>query len=51
MKMINRRKFVKTAVQTATTVTAASLLASKFGWAAAEHRSKRSACSSTPSAT
>ncbi|MFZ0957294.1 MAG: sugar phosphate isomerase/epimerase [Candidatus Sulfotelmatobacter sp.] len=38
MKMINRRKFVKTAVQTATTVTAASLLAGKFSWAAAEHR-------------
>jgi sugar phosphate isomerase/epimerase len=38
MKTIDRRKFVKTAVQTATTVTAASLLADKFSWAAAEHR-------------
>jgi sugar phosphate isomerase/epimerase len=38
MKMIDRRKFVKTAVQTATTVTAASLLADKLSWAAAEHR-------------
>jgi sugar phosphate isomerase/epimerase len=41
MKMIDRRKFVKTAVQTATTVTAASLLADKFSWAAAEHRIDR----------
>ena len=38
MKTLDRRKFVKTAVQTATTVTAASLLADKFSWAAAEHR-------------
>jgi sugar phosphate isomerase/epimerase len=38
MKMIDRRKFVKTAVQTATGVTAATLLAEKFSWAAAEHR-------------
>jgi len=38
MSRIDRRKFVKTAVQTATTVTAASLLADKFSWAAAEHR-------------
>jgi len=41
MKMIDRRKFVKTAVQTATTVTAASLLADKLSWAAAEHRIDR----------
>ena len=39
--MIDRRKFVKTAVQTATGVTAASLLADKFSWAAAEHRIER----------
>ena len=41
MKMIDRRKFVKTAVQTATGVTAASLLADKLSWAAAEHRIDR----------
>jgi sugar phosphate isomerase/epimerase len=41
MKMIDRRKFVKTAVQTATGVTAATLLADKFGWAAAERRIDR----------
>jgi sugar phosphate isomerase/epimerase len=37
MSRIDRRKFVKTAVKTATTLTAASLLADKFAWAA-EHR-------------
>jgi sugar phosphate isomerase/epimerase len=36
--MIDRRKFVKTAAKTAGVVTAASLLADKFSWAAAEHR-------------
>jgi sugar phosphate isomerase/epimerase len=41
MKMIDRRKFVKTAVQTATGVTAATLLADKFSWAAAERRIDR----------
>jgi sugar phosphate isomerase/epimerase len=41
MKMIDRRKFVKTAVQTATGVTAASFLADKLSWAAAEHRIDR----------
>jgi sugar phosphate isomerase/epimerase len=41
MKMIDRRKFVKTAVQTATGVTAATLLADKFSWAAAERRIER----------
>src|ERR1700733_4205349 len=39
--MIDRRKFLKTSVQTATGVTAASLLADKFSWAAAEHRIER----------
>jgi sugar phosphate isomerase/epimerase len=39
--MIDRRKFVKTAVQTATGVTAATLLADKFSWAAAERRIDR----------
>ena len=41
MKMIDRRKFVKTAVQTATGVAAATLLADKFSWAAAERRIDR----------
>src|SRR5271170_1950950 len=38
MKMIDRRKFLKTAVKSAGVASATSLLASKFTWAAAEHR-------------
>ena len=45
--MMNRRSFLETAA----TVSAATLLASKLGWAAAEHKIDKVGVHSTPCAT